>query len=430
MLLFENIALALTSLKANKMRALLTMLGIIIGISSVIAIMTVGNSLQSTINSSMQSMGASDVTVYLKNRSEEEGETGASGMTYESVTKRREVMESDLITTDMIEQFRQIYPEMIDGIYLQEVLGSGWATRGKDYANISVYGVNADYFISSQVTLLAGRQMSESDYANGRNVALVTDKLVENMFAGDNNAAIGEEIEVQIGQSYYRYTIVGVYKYEQNAMMGYTMEGRDMVTDMYIPVLTAQTANHSSGGYQMIGLVTAGGTNSDDLVLTAKNFFNSFYRTNRYYDIGAFSMSSMVSSMMGVMDTVTIAIEVIAGISLLVGGVGVMNIMLVSITERTREIGTRKALGAPNSSIRLQFIMESMVICLIGGLIGVLLGIGLGMFAAGLLGAPAEPTMSSIVISLVFSMSIGVFFGYYPANKAAKMDPIEALRYE
>ena len=138
----------------------------------------------------------------------------------------------------------------------------------------------------------------------------------------------------------------------------------------------------------------------------------------------------MVSMLTDMLSTITLAISIVAGIALVVGGIGVMNIMLVSITERTKEIGTRKALGAKNSSIRIQFIVEAVIICLIGGAIGVVVGIGGGVLASNLLGYPARPSIPGIIISLIFSMAIGVFFGYYPANKAAKMNPIDALRYE
>ena len=141
-------------------------------------------------------------------------------------------------------------------------------------------------------------------------------------------------------------------------------------------------------------------------------------------------MESMVSSMTEMLSTVSVAISVIAGISLLVGGIGVMNIMLVSITERTREIGIRKALGATNGSIRLQFIVESIVICLTGGFIGIVIGLGIAAGVSNMLGYAASPSVEGIIFSVTFSVFIGVFFGYYPANKAAKMNPIEALRYE
>ena len=142
------------------------------------------------------------------------------------------------------------------------------------------------------------------------------------------------------------------------------------------------------------------------------------------------SRQDLLEQMTTIMGTMQLAIAVIAGISLLVGGIGVMNIMLVSITERTREIGTRKALGATNSSIRMQFIVEAVIICLIGGAIGIVLGVAGGIYGASLLGTPAAPSVGSVIFAVLFSMGIGIFFGYYPANKAAKMDPIEALRYE
>ena len=138
----------------------------------------------------------------------------------------------------------------------------------------------------------------------------------------------------------------------------------------------------------------------------------------------------MISTFTEMLSTISLAIAAIAAISLIVGGIGVMNIMLVSITERTREIGTRKALGAPNNSIRMQFITEAIVICLIGGLIGVIFGVATGMIISNVLGFAAMPKVSAIVFALGFSMLIGVIFGYVPANKAAKLNPIDALRYE
>ena len=161
-----------------------------------------------------------------------------------------------------------------------------------------------------------------------------------------------------------------------------------------------------------------------------EDFFDSYYTRNQSWTVSASSMETMVSTVTEMISTVQVAIAAIAAISLLVGGIGVMNIMMVSITERTREIGTRKALGAPGFAIRLQFIVESVVICLIGGVIGIILGIALGAWGASLLGYAAKPSLTAIVASVGFSMAIGIFFGYYPASKAAKLDPIEALRYE
>jgi len=186
---------------------------------------------------------------------------------------------------------------------------------------------------------------------------------------------------------------------------------------------------HTDDGYEKFTVVTnslvASVTDFADELETYMN--NEYYASNEDYQI---STSTMSSSMNDMIDTVSIAIAFIAGISLLVGGIGVMNIMLVSITERTREIGTRKALGAKNSSIRLQFIIEAVILCLLGGVFGIILGFILGAVAASLLGYAASAPVAAIIGSVVFSMIIGVFFGYYPANKAARLDPIEALRYE
>ena len=161
-----------------------------------------------------------------------------------------------------------------------------------------------------------------------------------------------------------------------------------------------------------------------------EEFLGRYYRRNDDYSISATSMESIIASVNDMMGTLSIAIAVIAAISLLVGGIGVMNIMLVSVTERTREIGTRKALGATNANIQMQFVVESALICLVGGVIGIILGAAFGYLGSTLLGVPTLPDLGSVALAAGFSLAVGIFFGYYPASKAAKMDPIEALRYE
>ena len=272
--------------------------------------------------------------------------------------------------------------------------------------------------------------LTADELGGDRRIAVVSDKLVNNLFGGKNGNAIGETLEVTVGDSFYEYTIVGVYQYEQNVYMMNFGSEKDINTNVYIPIGTAQAATHSTAGYTMATVISAPGVDSTTFASRVERYLNAYYRTNRDFKVSAFSMESMVSQFASVLGTIQTAISVIAGISLLVGGIGVMNIMLVSITERTREIGTCKALGATNTSIRLQFIIEAVIICLIGGAIGVAPGIAAGSIASNALGFPAKASIESILIALGFSMTIGVFFGYYPANKAAKMDPINALRYE
>ena len=428
MIFYENIRLALFSLKANKMRALLTMLGIIIGIASVIAIMTVGNSLTTTVTDSMSSMGANNITVGLQQKEQEE-EVTDEGMSFEGRKPMKVAEESDYFTTEMLENYCETYADSIIALSASETLGSGQILDGNLYANVAVTGTSLGCFAANDTTLLTGRMFSEKEVDESAKVALISNKAVDNMFAGDIEAAIGSVIQISVNEQYHNFTVVGVYEYEQS-MMGFSSSSdKDVTTNCYIPLRTAKEINHTTG-YSQFTVVTAAEVDPDDFAEDTEQFFNVYYRNNRYFEVSAFSMASIVETMSDMLSTITTAIAVIAGIALLVGGIGVMNIMLVSITERTREIGTRKALGAPNSSIRLQFIVESIVICLIGGIIGIILGVALGIGFANFLGTSAVPSIESIIISLSFSMAIGVFFGYYPANKAAKMDPIDALRYE
>ncbi len=430
MLVWENILLAFHSLRANKMRSLLTMLGIIIGIASVIAIMTLGDSISSSVTDSMASMGANNLTMGVRQKSSAT-ETTDSGMTFSFGPRMAQPTEEDYITDEMLYDLSARYEEEIEGFSLQETVGSGTARQGALYAYVSAVGVNEVSLEDTDLTLLAGRLLTERDQQEGRKVALASDLLVEQMFDGVNSGAIGKTLDVLFDDRYYSYTIVGVYEYEASDMGFSSSSDEDTETTLYLPLQTARNQTHNTSGYRQLTILTASGVSASDFGEEVQEYMNHrWYGSNESFEINAMSMESVIESMTEMLSTVSLAIAAIAGISLLVGGIGVMNIMLVSITERTREIGTRKALGAANGSIRLQFIMEAVVICLIGGAIGILLGIGIAAAATSLMGYAVSPSVPGILLSVSFSVFIGVFFGYYPANKAAKMNPIEALRYE
>ena len=421
----ESIRLALEGLKANKMRAILTMLGIIIGIAAVIGILTVGDGLSSYINGTMSDLGASSVIVTLQEKSRE---VDTSDMM--SMMAMKQPGASDLISPEMIEDMQEHFGSRLSATGLSESAGSGKAKDGRLYANVSATGVNEGYFTINDVKLSTGRFLQQKDDDGRRMVCVVSDKLVNNLFNGDQEKALGQEVLVQLTAGSYTFRIVGVYRYEQSAFSFSTASDKDMSTALYIPVSTAKQLNGAERGYSNITVQAAVGESSTELAAEVKNYLGRYYRTNENYTVTAISMDSMISSVNSMMDTLSIAIAVIAAISLLVGGIGVMNIMLVSVTERTREIGTRKALGATNNNIRLQFVVESVIICLIGGAIGIVLGAVMGYVGSGLLHNAVLPSVGAIALAFGFSLAVGVFFGYYPANKAAQMDPIEALRYE
>ena len=423
MRLMENLRIALEGLRANKMRALLTMLGIIIGIAAVIGILTVGDGLSNTITSQMSSFGASTISVALQQKTSQLDMSDLS-------TMMSQPEDGDLITDEMIEQMLARYAADIEAVGLTESVGSGQVKDGRLYANVSVSGVNDGAFQINDVDLQAGRFLEQKDCDGERNVCVVSDRLVQNLFAGDTQAALGSEVSVQLRNDRVRLRIVGVYTYKASAFMVSTASDKDLSTTLYIPVTTAKRLTGAADGYSYFNVMAAAGADSTAVGTEISNFINRYYRNNDDYRVTSMSMESVIESVDSMMRKLSIAISVIAAISLLVGGIGVMNIMLVSVTERTREIGTRKALGATNGDIREQFVVESIIICLVGGIIGILLGTLLGYVGSSLLDAPSLPSLGSIALAVGFSLAVGVFFGYYPANKAAKLDPIEALRYE
>ena len=418
----ESIRVALEGLRANKMRSLLTMLGIIIGIAAVIGILTVGNGLTGSITGSMSSLGATNITVFLQEKA-----GGMGGM--ETILGVASPEEEDLITDEMLEALRQRYGQAVAGISVSASAGSGVARDGRLYANVSLTGINEEYLAVNNTDLLAGRTIRQEDLDGRRSVCVVSDRLVENLYQGDADAALGDEVRVELNGEYQSFRIVGIYEYDASMSISFSAE-EDVTTSLYIPITTANHLTGSPEGYSTVTVQASAGSDSAAMARNIREFLSRYYANNDDYGVSAMAMSTMVESMSTIMDTLSIAISVIAGISLLVGGIGVMNIMLVSVTERTREIGIRKALGATNNNIRIQFVVESVIVCLIGGIIGILLGAVLGYVGSSLISEACLPRPGYIALAVGFSMAIGVFFGYYPANKAARLDPIEALRYE
>jgi putative ABC transport system permease protein len=424
--LFENILLALEGLRANKMRALLTMLGIIIGISSVIGIVTVGDSLSASVSENMQSLGATNIIMIVsEKRQEYNGDTMMDPYS-------RNPQETDLITDDMLERFRQFYSNEILAVSTAASAGQGRAQDGRRFANVSEYGVNADYRLANNINMLRGRFLRDDDILSRRSVAVVSDKFINNIFPNGVDP-LGKEIKISIRNTFHTFSVIGVYQYEQQPFAATFMpvSDRDIRTDVYIPISTVKMLTSASPHHRTVTVTAETWVDPVKFAGDIKNFFNTyFYASNPRFEVDTMSMESIMSTVTQMLGTISIAVAVIAGISLVVGGIGVMNIMLVSVTERTREIGTRKALGARNSAIRVQFIVEAIIICTIGGILGIMLGLAMAYVGSTLIGAQTAPSPTIITIAVLFSMMIGVFFGYYPANKAAKLDPIEALRYE
>lgn len=413
--ILETIKLSLEGLRSNKLRSFLTMLGIIIGIGSVIGISTIGNALTKSVNDTFDSIANTAVQIYAKPK---DGDTG-------------DLRETDYFTQNIIDYLENQKGHTLDKLLYQGASASGKVKEGKNQAGVDISSTTEEEKDIFKIKMLAGRFLKEEDLARGKSVAVISDKVLKDVYKVPAPEVLGRETKIEVDGKLFVATIVGVYKHEDLEFMGQSLVGSN--TTVYIPRTTGdrEFLQEPRESYYNVSLTFKNQDMIEEEAQALCDEINEkFYSDNPRAQVAYFSAESQISQMNSTMTSMRIAIGAIAAISLLVGGIGVMNILLVSVTERTKEIGIRKALGATRSDIRKQFIIESVIICIIGGIFGIILGTGLGLLGSKLLKVPSLPSLGSIVVAVGFSMLIGIFFGYYPANKAAKLDPIEALRYE
>jgi putative ABC transport system permease protein len=401
--LAENFKMAMDSIISNKMRSFLTMLGIIIGISSVITIVSLGQGGQNTITGEFEKLGSATINVSI--------DAVKAG-------------QSDFITFEDIKQIK----EKVDTVkYIAPSISKqGVAISDTLNKRASITGTNTDGLIIQNLEILYGRLFNEREYTEGKNVVIIDENAALDLFGYTD--IIGKNIKIGSRQSPLKVTVIGVTKSIMGSFGGGNI--REMPAFLYVPASLMQNMYSSEFSIDRISIMATDKSTSEDAGNGAKNILESRHN-NRGKEIykaeNALNQLDQINNVLGIF---TAFIGAVAAISLLVGGIGVMNIMLVSVTERTREIGIRKAIGATTSAILLQFLTESVIVSLIGGIIGMIIGI-LGAYAIGSF-ADITPALSISVIigAILFSSAVGIFFGIYPARKAAKLDPIDALRYE
>ena len=405
--LFEYIKMAVQNIRANKGRSFLTMLGIIIGIASVIAIVSIGEGTKNQMNSEIDGIGGGQIAVSVSNDA---------------------ITESEFITAEDVQAVREI--DTVEGVNVSESY-DGETVTGKGNFSIMLTAEGPDAKLLNNSEMKYGNYFGENEIEEGKNVCVISDADAKRLFGTDD--VVGMNLDITCYDSSKSFRIMGVTTQKENGtFVSYTYDG--MPVTVNIPYSSMEDLVGAAD--EFYSLMIQGDKTLDSQII-ADQVVHVLEKRHQcageeYFQVQSFQ--DVMQSMNEMLGMVTAFISFVAGISLLVGGIGVMNIMLVSVTERTREIGIRKSLGAKTSSIMLQFLAEAAILTVIGGLIGIILGIlaayGICSVMSGSIGMTITPGISPTVIfvATLFSCAVGVFFGIYPAKKAARLSPIEALR--
>lgn len=399
------IVVALRSITRNRMRSLLTMLGIIIGVASVIALVALGEGSQADITAEIDSMGT-NLVIVIPESADSHGVRGAAGS-------------STSLSLDDAEAIREDVPSVAN--VSAEIRLSEQVVAGNSNWNTTVQGVSESFLSIRNYEVVQGTFFNERDVKAKAKLAVLGQTVVDELFAGKN--PVGSRIRIRN----VPFQVIGVLGEKgQNSM------GSDQDDVILVPAPTA--LYRLSDGKTVRGiLVSATGPEKIDEAkaeIAAVLRKSHRLRDKQENDFSLRDQSEITDMASQVTGTLTLLLGAIAGVSLMVGGIGVMNIMLVSVTERTREIGIRLAIGARNGDILLQFLIEAVILCLCGGVIGIVAGLGTAFVLGQVMGTGVVVNPSVILLSVGFTLVVGVFFGFYPARKAANLNPIEALRYE
>jgi putative ABC transport system permease protein len=386
---------------SNKMRSFLTMLGIVIGISSVIMIMSVGNGSKEKITGEFDKLGVSMLTIRMK-----------------EVTDARDFLKlSDVQVLKMHPQVQSVAPVSYD-------MGSKIRLRNpKETKNTQVIGTNSELKNIEKIDIMYGRFLMPNDDKASSQVTIIDNGLALKVFGRED--VIGEKIHLKTYYGSYKLTVVGVIK-NPNAMFE-SLFGDKFPAIIYMPIETFERdfSNDSIG--QFVASIKDSSKINDTSIELTKMLERKHRNKDKYYVDNVMKNLEQINM---ILTGITAFISFVAGISLFVGGIGVMNIMLVTVTERTREIGIRKSLGATNKDILVQFLIEAIIITMIGGIIGIAAGYAGGLLVGSFIKITPSVSILSVTITVLISSAVGIIFGVFPARKAARLDPIEAMRYE